>query len=74
VALLCSRLWILSCDSLTKRGLSEVSTLVDNDFTRSFKANPSFFSNIAILSLVYLLLPLSKGLGKGQSVDSTNRL
>jgi hypothetical protein len=39
--------------------------LANNNFTYSFKANPSSYSNLAILLLVYLLLPLSKGLGRG---------
>jgi len=48
---------------------------VNSDSTySSSKANPSFFSNSAILLLVHLLSPLLEGLGRKWNIDSTNVL
>jgi hypothetical protein len=52
-----------------------VSVRADDDSTCcSPKANPSSFSNSAMFSSVYPLLPLSEDLGREWSADSTNVL
>jgi hypothetical protein len=60
-----SRLWISSFGALTKRGLREVSAPASDDSTySSSKANPSSFSNLAMLLLVYLSSPWLEYLGR----------
>jgi phosphatidylglycerophosphate synthase len=60
IVLLISRLRVLSYSASTRRGLNIPA---DNNFTcYFFKVNLSFFSNLAIFLLVYLLSPLSESL------------
>jgi hypothetical protein len=75
VSLRC-RLLISSYDSSERGGCEELSALASSNFTYSTIAKPISSSNLAILSLVYLLSPMSEGLSRecGGGADFTDVL